>query len=388
MGDAFNMRHPLTGGGMMVTLSDIAVIHYLFKPLRDLNDASSLCRYLESFYTLRKADVEEGIVVGGGCTFLRLAAKVDAIKLTIDNDEQKVGAYIVKRALSYPLKLIAKIASGNGSVVMKKVVKNRPGVEDELKAMEDRARLAACKGVEEMSKVEIYLGMEEEKVELKSGKVELEEVVRLKSDLVRERKRLNYVKAAQEVEISELTKELRINLEKVVVQHDKFGYHLLKMGYSKTEVNNIMEDTYVEEEEDEADGTGVVIWLDGVPPHAERENQVDDIVNPENDKVELESALLSEEEIRQYNQEFTAEFGRMRRANKDKDDQHVKVHFKFVEATQIVNNLTRKIEERDARISKGQKELVETKEETAKLKSLNNVLIVKSKEADMARYRI
>ncbi|KAF6140189.1 hypothetical protein GIB67_029194, partial [Kingdonia uniflora] len=52
--------------------------------------------------------VEEGIIVGGDCTLLRLVAKVDTIKLTLDNDKQKVGADIVKRALSYPLKLIAK----------------------------------------------------------------------------------------------------------------------------------------------------------------------------------------------------------------------------------------------------------------------------------------
>ena len=54
MGDAFNMRHPLTGGGMTVALSDIVVLRNLLKPLRDLNDAPSLCKYLESFYTLRK----------------------------------------------------------------------------------------------------------------------------------------------------------------------------------------------------------------------------------------------------------------------------------------------------------------------------------------------
>nr|ANG59903.1 squalene epoxidase 2 [Alisma plantago-aquatica subsp. orientale] len=54
MGDAFNMRHPLTGGGMTVALSDVVVLNNLLKPLRDLNDASSLCKYLESFYTLRK----------------------------------------------------------------------------------------------------------------------------------------------------------------------------------------------------------------------------------------------------------------------------------------------------------------------------------------------
>lgn len=56
MGDAFNMRHPLTGGGMTVALSDIVLLHNLLKPLRDLHDASTLCNYLESFYTLRKVN--------------------------------------------------------------------------------------------------------------------------------------------------------------------------------------------------------------------------------------------------------------------------------------------------------------------------------------------
>ncbi|GFP99428.1 squalene monooxygenase [Phtheirospermum japonicum] len=54
MGDAFNMRHPLTGGGMTVALSDIVVLRDLLRPIQDLNDASTLCNYLESFYTLRK----------------------------------------------------------------------------------------------------------------------------------------------------------------------------------------------------------------------------------------------------------------------------------------------------------------------------------------------
>jgi len=54
LGDAFNMRHPLTGGGMTVALSDIAVLERLLKPLHNLHDASSLCEYMEAFYTLRK----------------------------------------------------------------------------------------------------------------------------------------------------------------------------------------------------------------------------------------------------------------------------------------------------------------------------------------------
>ena len=39
-----------------------------------------------------QAAVEEGIVVGGGCTLLRLASKVDAIKAALDNDEEKVNS--------------------------------------------------------------------------------------------------------------------------------------------------------------------------------------------------------------------------------------------------------------------------------------------------------
>nr|KYP51758.1 Squalene monooxygenase [Cajanus cajan] len=54
MGDAFNMRHPLTGGGMTVALSDIVLLRDLLKPICDLNDATSLCKHLESFYILRK----------------------------------------------------------------------------------------------------------------------------------------------------------------------------------------------------------------------------------------------------------------------------------------------------------------------------------------------
>lgn len=54
LGDAFNMRHPLTGGGMTVALSDIVVLRKLLKPLDDLNDAAALNEYLEVFYSMRK----------------------------------------------------------------------------------------------------------------------------------------------------------------------------------------------------------------------------------------------------------------------------------------------------------------------------------------------
>lgn len=51
-----------------------------------------------------------------------LLVQVDAIKERLPNEEQKVGADIVKRSLGYPLKLIANNAGVNGSVVQQKVL--------------------------------------------------------------------------------------------------------------------------------------------------------------------------------------------------------------------------------------------------------------------------
>lgn len=53
-----------------------------------------------------------------------LAAQVDAVKSSLSNDEQKVGAEIVRRSLGYPLKLIANNAGVNGSVVQQKVLES------------------------------------------------------------------------------------------------------------------------------------------------------------------------------------------------------------------------------------------------------------------------
>ncbi|KAL3131348.1 hypothetical protein ABBQ38_000634 [Trebouxia sp. C0009 RCD-2024] len=79
---------------------------------------------VEDALNATKAAVEEGIVAGGGSTLLKLAQKVDAIKSSLTNDEQKVGADIVRRSLGYPLKLIANNAGVNGSVVQQKVLES------------------------------------------------------------------------------------------------------------------------------------------------------------------------------------------------------------------------------------------------------------------------
>ncbi|EFN51452.1 hypothetical protein CHLNCDRAFT_59809 [Chlorella variabilis] len=79
---------------------------------------------VEDALNATKAAVEEGIVTGGGCALLRLSSMVDAFKAGLTDEEQKVGADIVKRALPYSLKLIANNAGDNGSVVMQRVLED------------------------------------------------------------------------------------------------------------------------------------------------------------------------------------------------------------------------------------------------------------------------
>jgi squalene monooxygenase len=54
LGDAYNMRHPLTGGGMTVALSDTACLVDLIKDVPDLADVPLVHDILDEFYTERK----------------------------------------------------------------------------------------------------------------------------------------------------------------------------------------------------------------------------------------------------------------------------------------------------------------------------------------------
>jgi len=69
-----------------------------------------------------RAAVEEGILPGGGVAVIRAAAKVlDNLKKKADNEDQKVGIEIVRRAVEAPIKQIAENAGVDGSVVAQKV---------------------------------------------------------------------------------------------------------------------------------------------------------------------------------------------------------------------------------------------------------------------------
>ncbi|XP_077869880.1 squalene monooxygenase-like [Saccoglossus kowalevskii] len=54
LGDAFNMRHPLTGGGMTVAFSDVLMWHELLKDIPDLYDTEAMSKALQRFHWQRK----------------------------------------------------------------------------------------------------------------------------------------------------------------------------------------------------------------------------------------------------------------------------------------------------------------------------------------------
>jgi len=70
-----------------------------------------------------RAAVEEGIVPGGGVALLRAIKSLESIKA--DNDDQKVGIQIVRKALQSPARQIAANAGEDGSVIVGKILEHK-----------------------------------------------------------------------------------------------------------------------------------------------------------------------------------------------------------------------------------------------------------------------
>ncbi len=68
-----------------------------------------------------RAAVEEGVVPGGGTTFLRAIKQVDEVIAGLEGDEA-TGAKIVRRALEEPTRQIAENAGFEGSVVVSQIL--------------------------------------------------------------------------------------------------------------------------------------------------------------------------------------------------------------------------------------------------------------------------
>ena len=80
---------------------------------------------IEDALNATRAAVEEGIVAGGGTTFVDILPALD--RLNVEGDE-KVGVEIVRRAVEEPVRQIADNAGLEGSVVVENVKKAGTGV--------------------------------------------------------------------------------------------------------------------------------------------------------------------------------------------------------------------------------------------------------------------
>ncbi len=78
---------------------------------------------VEDAMNATKAAVEEGIVAGGGASLLHAIATLEGIKS--ENDDQRVGIDIVKRALTSPAWQIAENAGEEGAVVVGKMLEQK-----------------------------------------------------------------------------------------------------------------------------------------------------------------------------------------------------------------------------------------------------------------------
>ena len=70
-----------------------------------------------------RAAVEQGIVPGGGVALLYASNKLKGV--TVENDDQKVGVDIVRRALQSPIRQIVDNSGGDGSLVVGKLLEGK-----------------------------------------------------------------------------------------------------------------------------------------------------------------------------------------------------------------------------------------------------------------------
>lgn len=75
-------------------------------------------RYDDALHATRAA-VEEGIIPGGGVSYIRAIDVLD--KVDVANEDEKIGVDIIRRALEEPLRQIVENAGLEGSVIVQKV---------------------------------------------------------------------------------------------------------------------------------------------------------------------------------------------------------------------------------------------------------------------------
>lgn len=104
----------LSGGVAVIQVGAVTEVEMKEKKLR-----------IEDALNATRAAVEEGIVAGGGTTFIDIIPVLDTIEATGD---EKTGIQIVKRAIEEPVRQIANNAGLEGSIVVENVKKAAKGI--------------------------------------------------------------------------------------------------------------------------------------------------------------------------------------------------------------------------------------------------------------------
>ncbi|MFN8504549.1 chaperonin GroEL [Kouleothrix sp.] len=74
---------------------------------------------VEDALSTARAAVEEGIVPGGGVALINALGALDSVK--VDNDDERFGVQILRRALEEPMRQLAKNAGEDGAVIINTV---------------------------------------------------------------------------------------------------------------------------------------------------------------------------------------------------------------------------------------------------------------------------
>ena len=104
----------LSGGVAVIQVGAVTEVEMKEKKLR-----------IEDALNATRAAVEEGIVAGGGTTFIDIIPVLDTIEAAGD---EKTGIQIVKRAIEEPVRQIADNAGLEGSIVVESVKKSPKGI--------------------------------------------------------------------------------------------------------------------------------------------------------------------------------------------------------------------------------------------------------------------
>ena len=102
----------------------VAVIHIGAATETEMKEAKYR---MEDALNATRAAVEEGIIAGGGSSYVHAQKAVEDLIATLTGEE-KTGAEIVRKALEKPLAIIAENAGLDGAVIVNKVKEQEDGI--------------------------------------------------------------------------------------------------------------------------------------------------------------------------------------------------------------------------------------------------------------------